>query len=507
MKGRKMGKQLNIARRKQNQGFNFQLALILVALIIASINLYGCMHPKLDIKENTQKTENSINNTQTAPKEEVTSYDLVKLGNENQIENGFSEGRAWVEFKKNGNPYLGVIDETGKLIYQQNLQELQSRIKNETSNSSNNKNMSTDSFLSSIKTSRFKDGSALFTAGDYYSVIVDSEGNECFKCDRSNESDEYSILGHGDGTYVVGEHIKDYAHNDYYAYVIDKSGKALTDKLKIDYYNSAYTHVFTYYGEGIFFGNNYIINVNNNIAFKIDKPLETTFYEGRAFSSWRPYLIVKPSDLSNLETYVNLSNAYDQNQATKGNANVFETSWGEGLLLMRSLTSGNYDWYNTSGNIAFSVSGIDDGVYIEEAGNYSGGCAPIEIEGKDGDKYVVALDKSGNMLYQPIRGLLLASDVAHGMCIDMSEICSNGYYPVSINGNNVVFDKNGNSYEPSVDDLSAIGQNGKMTVGNKLISGGFIYDYSSSSTTSESKNKPVKFISLDTKTVIEKCHE
>ncbi len=158
----------------------------------------------------------------------------------------FSEGRAWVQFFENqggiGSSLNGnkaaVIDAQGKIVWESEV---------------------TKSNIVLRDKSEFRDGVAyfIFEGNDKSSYnIIDSEGTVTF----TREYDEnYRILGHGDGIFLIAEHIINFDVNEWRIGGIDKNGNTVAPfqvyeigtsstalDLSRDYYSCKYL------GEGIY---------------------------------------------------------------------------------------------------------------------------------------------------------------------------------------------------------------------------------------------------------------
>jgi len=121
----------------------------------------------------------------------------------------FSEGRAWVQFYDPNNrsrSKVAIIDEQGRIIWESE---------------------STEASIALREKSVFRDGVAycLFDgdAQDTY-MIFDHDGNVTFTKEYDGN---YIILGHGNGMFLVAEHIQNFETNEWRIGAIDKNGKIL----------------------------------------------------------------------------------------------------------------------------------------------------------------------------------------------------------------------------------------------------------------------------------------
>lgn len=519
----------------------FTLLAFLLSISLCACNSSQAHNAASGSEAGTSSSRESASSdaeSESAASEKASPLGTYQLddSNDEYLSYGFSEGRSWVSFSKSGNYYVGVIDEDGNLVYQINLDELQAGAKAGTNGFSQIAN-SVD-IRAFVRTSFFDNGTAWLGLASPYSlnngeqmsvgwaepgfIVIDKDGNELFSSDDGDDSTELTMLGSGAGMFVVKEHIEDFSHNDDYIYVTDSQGTLLTERIECP---SDLNSKFTYFGEGIFASsyNGYVWNMNNGSLLKCSSTPSVPFYEGRSISTNE--VVVTPDDYATEDAIAAVKGRAGNGMFGKGLGLCSDgkfASWGEGLIFCipydRS-DSAAYGWYNLDGELVVPMPDFGEGVSVRLAGSFSGGYAPLELKGRDGESYVTVVDANGNAQYEPIKATLLTHDEG-AIYNGPGNSCANGYYAITLSGDgkSVIADADGKTYEVGVDDLSGMGmdailpcyvdsehRNGQFTRYASLIMGGYAYfgDHQSNSYSSGG----AKFVSLDGKRVMDECYE
>lgn len=137
--------------------------------------------------------------------------------------------------------------------------------------------------------------------------------------------------------------------------------------------------------------------------------------------------------------------SYDelQNVVSKKGEFHSDSSYGEGLIFGNEVYSDGIGYYDKDWNLAISLEQYKENRI--KGGAFSGGFAPITMQGADGDWYAAVIDRQGNLAYSPVR-------------IDQVDLnnSQNGYFQVTIDGETKIIEPDGKVSTPGVDDLSML---------------------------------------------------
>lgn len=400
-------------------------------------------------------TDNMINDA-TVESESVYSGIVEDLGSDDNVDyidsnlrlgsiTDFSEGRAWVQFFEkqggigsslNGNK-AALIDTQEKIVWESEVTKSNKVLRDK---------------------SEFRDGVAyfIFEGNDKSSYnIIDSEGTVTF----TREYDEnYRILGHGDGIFLIAEHIINFDVNEWRIGGIDKNGNIVAPfqvyeigtsstalDLSRDYYSCKYL------GEGIYglnFADWYVLlNIyTQSIIYAeirqgeghIEKFI-TDFEDGFATVLYDD----ETRTICSLGTDGTLAQIASNDWIQYSLRNDMEFS--EGLAFISDSHFGNPE-----GGFVFSEN-LSTGAYYNIVGEkiidfpkyygtkpyycfpFHNGYALMTILGADGVLYMTSIDKQGEEMFDPIP------------CYQTVYMSSDGKYITTIsNGIIIVFDVMGN---------------------------------------------------------------
>lgn len=349
-----------------------------------------------------------------------------------EVLSDFSEDRAWISYRDNGEIYYGIIDPNGFLIYSIAQADL-------------------DGWSNGVKATKFMDGiSCIYSDAIIYGtssfreangmIIVDRDGTPIFNSLEAEDNHFYYYMGYGDGTILAVENIADFSTNTYSLCEIDLTGEIVFRMdFTADWSDSYVKDDFRYMGSDIFAGHlglkpgiynrstHCIFEVHSTWAYDTFQNLQllTEFSEGIALGYNSRYsgggtdkIYQIPLDaLSSQESWQTYNTG---NNTPIGNFYCSGISSG-GLI---NDPTGIYD-YNGQLLVAYP-----ENWNITSARAFSDGYAILLIEGVDGKDYVVAVDKNGTPQYEPIKydGYI-------------SSTC--GYVLLKIDGENRAFDPAG----------------------------------------------------------------
>ncbi|RKJ73358.1 hypothetical protein D7X33_20580 [Butyricicoccus sp. 1XD8-22] len=338
-----------------------------------------------------------------------------------------------------GTQCAAVIDTHGKIVWQSDVTR------------------ETSGYVLSEK-SDFRDGLAycLFNSNDgpVY-CIVDGSGNLTY---TQAKSDDFQILGAGGGFFLVVKKVSGFEAEGWQIGVIDKNGNAVMpfqefqttspnyqQPLRFDEYGSEFIQC-KYMGDGVFELRYQTFFVLLNVKTqKIIYTGENTDREAidqflTKFEGGAATVIVGESNNSKLCTLKadgtlsdRLNNAWTRRMLSMSKSMYgSEALYGDGLLFVPY--DGNLDglelgdYYEAYGeekpnNVPFICHtgvyyGLDGKVAVDlpqyrgkhdfSAWPFQNGHAAVRVVGADGQRYVTAIDKSGNTLFDPIPGFWAA---------------------------------------------------------------------------------------------------
>lgn len=377
----------------------------------------------------------------------------------------FSEGKAWVQFSESdrkkgslnamsdtidaatgdkddlikygiqnynpqGNHRAALIDTQGKILWESALTK-------------------NDQVLSEI--SEFADGLAyfVFNGNDKSSyVIVDSNGNATFTRDCG---EDYIIPGHGNGLFLVAEHTVNFDSNEWKIGAIDKSGnivaplKAYEEIVSFD--SSEYSSC-EYLGENIYkldFHGWYVLlnSKTQSIIYTYKsgnsgsiRDFIADFENGAATVLYEQGMATSICSLGTDGTITTIVDNDWTKYALPGNA---DNTLHDGLIYL-------YSESGYQGSEAFPVGAYYnlEGKKVIDFPQYRGknpyhcdpfysGYAAMSLKGADGLFYITAINKNGDLMFEPKSGFNAVYTSQDGK-----------YVTASKNGHITVFDINGN---------------------------------------------------------------
>ena len=111
--------------------------------------------------------------------------------------------------------------------------------------------------------------------------------------------------------------------------------------------------------------------------------------------------------LDQIETLGNIFNStylcdfYNEEDVANMLMDVCYEQGGDGLYYGRKENG----WYDRNWNLVIPVPTFSEGVSVVSIGDFSGGFAPIALIGADEKYYFTMIDKTGNLVYEPVGGV------------------------------------------------------------------------------------------------------
>ena len=183
--------------------------------------------------------------------ERIVSFDLrmpfhrtdLGYGENEDIDTAFSEERAWVMFNDlAGAECIGVINMMGELIYSASYESL----------------LEGDFYDTGwLGTTPFENGTAaLYSSSQGWMspgfIIIDRDGNELFTSDDGDDATTWTLMGYGDGVYLVEKKTQSFADTIDEAFLMSPDGNMLTDSIILE--NISNYTLLSYIGNGIYSG-------------------------------------------------------------------------------------------------------------------------------------------------------------------------------------------------------------------------------------------------------------
>jgi len=464
------------------------LSIIALAIFIFSSVILNKQDSKEKDIETVVSNEQAENNIET-DKDEENDDNSDYIGSNVKLENitDFSEGRAWIQFyethriKGSKKALEDAIDEASDLNDMNDL-EKGLYLKKQFDSPGNNRAALIDtqgkilwkSDLTSedtvlLETSEFKDGLAycVFNGNDDKKSynIIDSDGNVTFTRDYD---ENYKILNHGGGKFLVLEHTVNFNTNEWKIGAIDKNGNVVSpfkvyapDKLIFEangIQDSTYLSC-EYHGENIYEFNLYgvgfdalFLNIETqNIIYPVELN-DTENIGGIEFISdfENGTAIVKTIDgngkdeICTLKPDGTLTHIADGSWISKISTGEYPDKIPYKKAFSEGLVFADYDPLSSENDLAgvfFDINGniaVDFPEYRNKqkyhCDPFYNGYSAMLIEGKDELNYVTVVNKEGKLMFEPKSGF------------DVIYTSKDGKYAIAAKEGSVsVFDITGNS--------------------------------------------------------------
>lgn len=290
---------------------------------------------------------------------------------------GFSEDRAWVivDDGTNRNP-IAMIDKDGKILFKITSDEYKSLI-------------GCAGNFYGIDIAAMKAGYAVISninSENEGFLIVDKNGVITFNANDGDDTTRYHFLGQCEDKFLVCKEEQSFASSGARLLVIDANGAEITEVNTGDDKVNAKTYADC--GEGIMFcyGNNAAINTSNWAYIKVHTDVNGLIVSDGYVATTSEYIRVE--DFTSQESF----------EANKKKKNGF---WAWEYNEGKYFNDGKY--LDVDDNVCV-VPNVPETVKIEDATAFSDGYAFLKMTGADGNAYVVAIDKNGEFLFDPIKG-------------------------------------------------------------------------------------------------------
>ena len=330
----------------------------------------------------------------------------------------YNDGCAWVNYNDGSVEHTALIDTEGKSLFVSDQMVRVSNVYNE--------------------------GGSIYIEVNNEYILLDGNGKETARLTDTDENDYY-ILAAYNGNYIVGEKIENFSESKSVVYLVDQSGKQLTEEIEVtDLPNGGKMRSFS---EGIYFEEFWlghmenggtednthayvVFNLFDETCYAAEARKEGSYYEVDLYTckdfdydycnadgyveadiNWRQ--LISPDDYSSKE---NLENCLLRLQEERDSSDYRYHS-GNGVVregLFAEWDDYNeynkYFIYDTDDNLVCEGE-FPEGAEILEVYPYSDGCAIVDLIGNDGDEYITAIDTKGNQLYEPKKAEVLYQDI------------------------------------------------------------------------------------------------
>ncbi len=303
----------------------------------------------------------------------------------NYVYTSFSKDRAWVKF--NGDQY-GLIDENGYLLYSIAESELREQGLWYTAMGDN------------VGFTEFDNERTVVFPGRHVGkamLILDKDGKVIFDGQGKGDGYSYAHVAEGNGISLAIEFVKNFSTNASYCCEIDASGD-ITSRTEIagDLLD-LFSRDVVYFGEGIFATDTEVVynSVTHN-AFKLGAAKwdiiavdeQYVFLKGAALADGSLYK-VPISALDSKDVWDSFDIA-----STQILSNFYGGAIAGGII---NTESGLYDY---NGNL---IAAYPKEWKILDLKAFDGDYAVAVLEGADRKEYFVAVDRNGNVPYDPVR--------------------------------------------------------------------------------------------------------
>lgn len=426
----------------------------------------GVVTESSTLAETNRSVETARPDQVTQPAQPTPTIEMVSLPFDEL--QPFSEERAWVKYTLNGEQKAAIIDTGGNCIF--------------------------TSDANPMYCSQFVDGISYCLVDGWPNCrffIVDRGGNKLFT--NENGENGYILIGYGGGHFLIAEHVANFDTNEWRIGTMDKNGTILNelrpDKMDVEYI-AKYPNKAEYLSRdmGWYSGDNLIITTAYAVKLKgvynielgtlsyISGQICGVFNEGYSLLYTFPELKNSRNNIFQInsnyhgddENLIKLSiSVYDSdNEGLYGTPHSDRTSgrtyslnrklYSEGLVFAWDSSQSQFGYYDVLGNCVISFPDLSGRSY--GGSPFNGGYAALRIIGADGAPYVTLIDKSGTMLFDPIK-------------TDSVNIFDSGggYVYAKIDGRRVLINKQGDIIT-GVADISEIGAD----ISFSDISGGFV---------------------------------
>lgn len=355
----------------------------------------------------------------------VTSYPLTEL-------RPFSEGRAWVNFEDNGAVCTGIIDTAGKLLYRADGRYWY--------------------------VSQFTDGFTIYRENETENSpcgIIDSDGNVMYTS-QIRDDGGYLILGYGAGHFFAAQHIRNFDTDEWRCGTIDKNGNIMNEMVKQDY---LYAERWLNWEDGSsyirYIGENFIqlpmglYNISTSDFSLFPRVSKGSHYCEAVSADFADGYTILVTQYFHPQSAIVIDINYARSglDEPQGIYSRSHNSIAEGTEYSEGLIWGNENYipgyYDKDWTLIISMEQYKENKIT--GGAFRGGYAAVTMTGADGELYASVIKNDGNLVYSPVK-------------IDSANVnnAENGYFQVTIDGEEKIIAPDGTIYTPGADDLSVI---------------------------------------------------
>ncbi len=355
----------------------------------------------------------------------------------------FSEGYAWVNIENTGR--LAVIDTDGNVKF--TLDNTSDGIK------IHPQDLASRIIYDPIEATPFYDGaSAVYPSrhlNAYGYAIYDINGNLLTSSDDGDDTTDLRLLGAGEGLYLIEKETRGSVEDSVVFYCIDKNGNRVTDEIEITGRSLSYLPYHS--GGWRYIGNRNFLQVGTSVG-EIGSWTTRGIIDGNYVNLLEnetfEYMSGSPGRVD-FDTF--MDDCVDLEFRLSGNEDLLAIMDPGDLWLDRyeelSSTIENLPaWCDRNLEVVVKLPEFSQDFEVEKMGNFVGGFAPIQLMGLDGKHYFTVIDRTGNLMYEPVGGF----DNVNGINA-ASVFSTEGIITLLSNWKPYVIDKDGVVYDVSED--------------------------------------------------------
>ena len=391
-----------------------KIFLRLAIIVPLIISLTACSLNPFKKAEEEDPFENNVEVDEKKPQEVEEDVEVEEVAAEGTeyaitfIKTMYKNNRAWVVYNDENDTKIALIDADGKVLYS-SLCESAKYVK-----------------------SQITDNSAYTCLGNSDYVIVDLDGNELYKTEKTDESVRHILATYND-KYLIWECTKTFDTDEQKVYLTDSKGNKISEEYsdpemigdfelsECSYFGdeeiSEHDYVELGNGISIISSNDYLVFVNYNTnkiysmlkshPSQLDYEFAQFFTNGKCvFNLFLGYgydnkdFLLNPGDYSDKESLENWMKNPTMIDVTEG-ANCIQKNEGVGLYIN---AENECQVIDANGQVlatkSFPEGTIIDTYILDPI--FVDGYAYIEIKGQDDKRYFTLIDKNGTAAFEPV---------------------------------------------------------------------------------------------------------
>lgn len=429
--------------------FIITLALILLSIVFLWMRKHNSDRNMSDTVQQ-QNTANMDSVEDTKEKEDVEAPEET-AGEENDGYTSihanspyvFSEGYAWVNIENTDR--LAVIDTDGNVKF--TLDNASEGIKVSTGDHANGIT------YDPIEATPFYDGASAVYPSRYLNAygyaIYDFNGNLLTSSDDGDDATDLRLLGAGEGLYLIEKETRGSAEDSAVLYCIDKNGNRLTDEIVVSGSLPYSSSRWRYIGDGNFVESNSSVGGNEQSVYK-------GILDGKYIDKYEAFQALFDNENLDYGTYIDLVVRLQGNEDMIG---LKSLDCIDGFYDLSSFNEELYQklenppaWYDKNLEVVVNLPIFPQDFVVEKIGNFNGGFAPILLLDAGGKYYFTLIDRSGNLVYEPVGGF----DAVHSYNCT-SFFATDGVITMIADSKPYIIDKDGVIYDISEDISEYVG--------------------------------------------------